>query len=184
MRIAVTGGIASGKSTIVKMLRDRGISTLSADALAGDLLWSKDVQDGLMRAFSTTEAITPVILKALIAQGDESRRKINRIFHPIIAEEISRSSAVVVEVPLLFETCLHVNFQAIWVANCKKEVQLSRLADRYGSAAKFEQISWQLDSKVALAFADSVIQTDISDDETFITLLQEAKRWSVSLAVS
>jgi dephospho-CoA kinase len=184
MRIAVTGGIASGKSTIVKMLRDRGISTLSADALAGDILWSTDVQQQLMQAFGVTEAISPVVLKALLAQDDQSRRQINRILHPIIAEEISRSSAIVVEVPLLFETCLHVNFQAIWVANCKKETQLSRLQERYGASARFDQISWQLDSKVALSFADSVIQTDVSEDETFTTLLQEAKRWGVSLAVS
>lgn len=184
MRIAVTGGIASGKSTIVKMLRDRGISTLSADALAGDVLWSTGVQEQLMAAFSTSEAVSPVVLKGLIAQGDDNRRLINKILHPIIADEIARSSAMIVEVPLLFETCLHVNFQAIWVASCKKNVQISRLKSRYGASANLSQISWQLDSKIALAFADSVISTDVSEEETLVTLLQEAKRWSVSLAVS
>ena len=70
------------------------------------------------------------------------------------------------------------------MAHCKKETQLLRLRERYGEAARFDQISWQLDSKVALAFADSVIPTDISEEQTFVTLLQEAKRWGVSLAVS
>jgi dephospho-CoA kinase len=184
MRIAITGGIASGKSTLIKMLRDRGISTLSADALAGDVLWEKDVQAQLMSYFSTSEPVTPVVLKTLLSQGDENRRAINRIMHPIIAEQLNQTTALAIEVPLLFETCLQVNFQSIWVASCSREAQLSRLQERYGNTASFGQISWQLDSKVALSFADSIIKTDVSLDESLETLLQEAKRWGITLAVS
>jgi dephospho-CoA kinase len=184
MRIAVTGGIASGKSTIIKMLRERGISTLSADALAGDVLWENDVQAQLMSYFSTDEPVTPVVLKGLISQGDENRRAINRIMHPAIAEQINQTSAVAIEVPLLFETCLQVSFQAIWVASCSKETQLFRLRERYGDSSSFSPISWQLDSKIAISFADSVIKTDVSQEETLETLLQEAKRWGITLAVS
>ncbi|MEI7984710.1 MAG: dephospho-CoA kinase [Armatimonadota bacterium] len=184
MRIAVTGGIASGKSTIIKMLRERGISTLDADAIAGDILWEKDVQAQLMSHFTTSEPVSPVVLKGLIMQGDENRRTINRIMHPAIAEQISQSSAVAIEVPLLFEACLQVSFQSIWVATCTKETQRTRLRERYGEGANFNPISWQLDSKVALSFADSVFETDSGLDETLATLLQEAKRWGVSLAVS
>ncbi|MEI8283112.1 MAG: dephospho-CoA kinase [Armatimonadota bacterium] len=184
MRIAITGGIASGKSTLLQMLRERGISTLSADALAGDVLWENDVQAQLMAHFKTIEPVSPVVLKSLLSQSDENRRAVNRILHPAIAEEMERSSAVVVEVPLLFETCLHVTFQSIWVTTCTKQTQIDRLRARYGNAANLEQISWQLDSKVAISFADSVIPTDGDHAETLATLLQEAKRWGVSLAVS
>ncbi|MEI8281150.1 MAG: hypothetical protein WCG75_01975, partial [Armatimonadota bacterium] len=62
--------------------------------------------------------------------------------------------------------------------------QRTRLRERYGEGANFNPISWQLDSKVALSFADSVFETDSGLDETLATLLQEAKRWGVSLAVS
>ena len=166
------------------MLRDRGISTLSADALARDVLWEKSVQEQLMSEFSTTEEVSPVVLKALISQSDENRRAVNRIMHPAISEEINRTTALAVEVPLLFETCLQVSFQSIWVANCSKMIQLSRMRERYGDSTDFSQISWQLDSKIALSFADAVIQTDAGEDETLATLLQEAKRWGLSLAVS
>ena len=184
MRIAITGGIASGKSTIMQMLRERGISTLSADAVAGDVLWNGDVQAQLMSFFSTDQEITPVVLKSLISQGDESRRAINRIMHPAISEEIEMSSAVAVEVPLLFETCLHASFQSIWAAKCSPEIQLQRLHDRYGESANLERISWQLDSKVASSFADSIIQTDGSLQGTLETLLQEAKRWGIAIVDS
>ena len=184
MRIAITGGIASGKSTIVQMLRERGISTLSADALAGDVLWNGDVQALLKSHFSTDEAISPIVLKGLISQSDENRRAINRILHPVISLEIEKATAVAIEIPLLFETCLHISFQSIWVATCSKVTQIARVQQRYGSDGKFDQISWQLDSKVAVAFADSVIPTDGSKEDTLATLLQEAKRWGITLAVS
>lgn len=184
MRIAITGGIASGKSTIVQMLRERGISTLSADALAGDVLWNSDIQAQLMSHFSTNESVSPVVLKGLISGSDENRRAINRIMHPAISLEIEQATAVAIEIPLLFETCLHVSFQSIWVANCSKATQIARLRERYGSEGKFDHISWQLDSKVAVAFADSIIPTDGSKEETLATLLQEAKRWGITLAVS
>ncbi len=184
MRIAITGGIASGKSTIVQMLRERGISTLSADALAGDVLWNSDVQAQLMSHFATDEPVSPVVLKNLLQQSHEDRRAINRIMHPAIAIEIEQASAVAIEIPLLFETCLQVTFQSIWVASCTKATQTERLRLRYGGIENLDRISWQLDSKVAHAFADSVIPTDGSKEETLVTLLQEAKRWGLTLAVS
>ena len=184
MRIAVTGGIASGKSTLITMLRDRGISTMSADALAGDVLWDQDIQAQLMSRFMTSEPITPVVLKGLIQQGDESRRAINRIMHPAIATEIDTVIATVIEVPLLFETCLQTSFQSIWVVTCSKETQILRLRERYGMEPNFNQISWQLDSKVAVSFADAIFSSDAGKEKTLERLLQEAKRWGLTLAVS
>ena len=184
MRIAVTGGIASGKSTILQMLRERGISTLSSDALARDVLWDRAVQEQLMRQFATDEPVTPVLLKSLLMEGDENRRAINHILHPAIAQEIDHSAALAVEVPLLFETCLQTSFEAIWVAKCSREIQLSRLRDRYGIRAEFDQISWQLDSKVASTFADAIIETGGTPEQTLESLLQEAKSWGFTLVVS
>jgi dephospho-CoA kinase len=184
MRIAVTGGIASGKSTILQMLRKRGIFTLSADALAKDVLWDESVQDRLMSRFESEEPVSGVVLKSLLMQGNENRRAINRIMHPAIVSQIEASSATFIEVPLLFETCLQTSFDAIWVASCAKEVQISRLRARYGEKANFDQISWQLDSKVARAFADAVIDTSVSQAETLGSLLQEGKSWGIELVVS
>jgi len=150
MRIAVTGGIASGKSTILKMLRERGIFTLSADALAQDVLWDESVQDQLMSRFETKEPVSGVVLKSLLVDGDENRRAINRIMHPAIVAEIEASSATAIEVPLLLETCLQASFDAIWVAKCSKEVQLSRLRARYGHGANFDQITLAIRFKSGL----------------------------------
>ncbi len=184
MRIALTGGIASGKSTILHLLRERGVSVFSADAIARDILWEPRVQDELARRFGLTLPIGPPVLKELLSADDETRRAVNRIMHPAIADAIDQAQATVYEIPLLFETCLHVEFDAIWVAFCSRETQTKRLVERYGRADGFDQFSWQIDSKVALAFADSVISTDGDLEGTKETLLQEAKRWRVTLVVS
>jgi len=184
MRIAVTGGIASGKSTILQMLQEWGISTISGDAIARDVLWSPDVQAQLMERFSSTESVSPLMLRDLMSQGDDCRRAVNHIMHPAVAAEMAVSTARVFEVPLLFETCLNVSFDAIWVAFCRPETQSKRLQERYGKVIQFDPVSWQLDSKVLLSFADSVISTDGSTTETFESLLQEAKRWDLPLVVS
>lgn len=184
MKIAVTGGIASGKSTLLQMLRERGVPTLSADAVARDILWNPDVQEQLMREFSVSDEISPVVLRGLISQGDDYRRAVNRIMHPVIAEELANSGALVIEVPLLFETCLHVAFDATWVAYCSRETQAARLVERYGGSDQFAPFSWQLDSKISYSFADSIIRTDSSKEESLKSLLQEAKRWGLPLAVS
>lgn len=184
MRIALTGGIASGKSTILHLLRERGVSVFSADAIARDILWEPRVQDELAHRFGLTLPIGPPILKELLSADDASRRAVNRIMHPSIASAIDASQATVFEIPLLFETCLHVEFDAIWVAFCTRETQTKRLIERYGRADGFDQFSWQIDSKVALAFADSVISTEEGLKQTEETLLQEAKRWALTLVVS
>lgn len=184
MRIAVTGGIASGKSTILRMLQNKGVPILSADALARDILWDSDVQDRLMKRFDVESPISPVVLKELISQGDENRRAINRIMHPVVAAEIAASDAIVVEVPLLFEACMQTMFDAVWVASCDRQIQMQRLRERYGNLDQFDQFSWQLDSKIGVVFADSVIRTDLSEAQTNESLLQEAKRWDLPLVVS
>ncbi len=184
MRIALTGGIASGKSTILRYLRELGVQCLSADAVAQDLLWSPNIQREIQSRFSTTEPLSPATIKALLGSSDEDRRAVNHIFHPAVQAEIERSSAVVVEIPLLFETCMHASFDAIWVAFCSRETQTKRLKERYGDEAKFAQFGWQLGSKVGLSFADAVISTEGGRNETYESLLQEAKRWSISLVDS
>ena len=166
------------------MLEERGVSVANSDAIARDVLWEKDVQAQLMSHFSTVEPLTPVLLKSLISEGDDNRRAVNRIMHPHVAYELSQAEATVFEVPLLFETCLHTSFDAIWMAFCSPETQSKRLADRYGNQAQFPQLNWQLDSKVGMAFSDSVIPTDSDEEETLETLLQEAKRWQLPLVVS
>jgi dephospho-CoA kinase len=184
MRIVITGGIASGKSTILQMLQEKGVPTLSADALARDILWNSDVQNRLMRRFDVDSPISPVVLKELISQGDENRRAINGIMHPVIATEIAASNAIAFEVPLLFEACMQTMFDAVWVASCSRQIQIQRLKERYGNLDQFDQFSWQLDSKIGIAFADSVIRTDLSETQTNESLLQEAKRWDLPLVVS
>lgn len=184
MRIAVTGGIASGKSTLLHMLREWGASTASADAIARDALWNPDVQAQLMQRFSSDEPISPAALRGLMELDDVSRRAVNQIMHPVISNEMAASTATIFEVPLLLETCLHVAFDVIWVAFCSRETQTKRLIERYGGIDRMAPISWQLDSKVPLVFADSVICTEGGTRETAESLLQEAKRWDLPLVVS
>lgn len=184
MKIALTGGIASGKSTLLYLLQSWGVPCTNADTIARDLLWSPSIQARLMDLLETDEPVGPLPLKNAISSSDELRRAVNFIFHPAIAEEIEQSNATVIEVPLLFETCLHASFDAIWLAFCSRETQSKRLIERYGEGSQHVQFGWQLEPAVGLAFADSVIRTDTDFEATRESLLQEGKRWFLPLVVS
>ena len=184
MKIALTGGIASGKSTLLQFLELWGVPCLNADAVARDILWSPAIQVRLMDLAGSDEPVGPLVVKSLLDRDDHTRRRVNSVLHPAIAAELEQSTALVVEIPLLFETCLHASFDAIWLAFCSRETQSKRLVERYGDGAEHVQFGWQLSSKVGLAFADSVISTDYGLDQARESLLQEAKRWSLPLVVS
>lgn len=181
MKIAVIGGIASGKSTVLNILRNLGISVEDADAVAKDVFWNPGVQARLRDAIRREP--TPVNVREAIAADLEVRRKVNSITHPAILSGILAARAQVIEVPLLLETTIQGNFDSIWVASCTAETQHRRLLERYGNTATDGLVEAQLSLKCKVAFADAVIPTDCPIEETEKTLLQEAKRWGLTLAV-
>jgi len=151
MVVGLTGGIASGKSTVSRMFERAGIPVICADELAREVVrrgsqglaeirrvFGEDVLDD--EGNLNREAMAQLVFQ------DRSKRKIlESIVHPRVAEEQSRRlrdlerqghSIVVVDVPLLYETGLETIFDLVVVVYAPSQVQEERLVNRDGMSVE------------------------------------------------
>ncbi len=158
---ALTGGVAEGKTTVLRMLSEFGLSTASADEIASEVLSDPAVQAEVSSALEMRTPFDRDSLISIVANQPEKRRALNEILHPEVFSRLVETSADVVEVPLLLETCIQAAFSRIWVVVCAPEERLRRLTERLGDRERAERLAAsQLASEVKLAFADRTIRTD------------------------
>lgn len=176
--IGLTGGIASGKSTVARRLVEHGAVHLDADQLA-----RKVVEPGTPGLAAIVAEFGSDVLQhdgsldraKLGAQifGDEAARaKLNAIVHPAVRElsgrliakaEAQNPSAVVVyDVPLLVEASVDHPFDLIVVTNAPRRTQVKRLVEERGldPLQAEARVDAQVDNTARLAIADVVIDTD------------------------
>jgi dephospho-CoA kinase len=147
-RIALTGGIASGKSTVAQMFADMGALILDADKAAREVVrpsspcWRK-LKELLGEDYFTADGqLKRREVRDLIIRDDRYRNQVNAILHPAINEamesewEKARTSQpgrpVIFDIPLLFEVHLEGRFDTVILAYVPPEVQIERLAARDG----------------------------------------------------
>jgi dephospho-CoA kinase len=160
-KLAITGGIAEGKSTVMGYLRQIGYKIVSADDIARSVFERDDVQARLSELLACTRPVTAPDLREKLFENVELRRSVNRVMHPLILQGMEDSGADVIEVPLLIETCLQGYFQRTWVVACGEEEQRRRLLERLGPSTDVEAIlQTQLPSEVKCAFADVIVRTN------------------------
>jgi dephospho-CoA kinase len=145
VKVAITGGVGSGKSTVARMFKELGAVVLDADELAravvavGTPAW-----EALRRAFGPEffrpdGSLDRGKMAHLVFHNPEARRRLNDIVHPQVAREMARSLAdlegrgvplVLVEVPLLFECRLEGAYDRVIVVYVPPEVQVERAKRR------------------------------------------------------
>lgn len=145
MRVALTGGIASGKSTVAALLRELGALVIDADVLAREVV-SKGTP-GLARVVERfgTEVLTPdgdmdrPAVAAIVFGDEDARRDLEGIIHPLVHAESTRleaqappDSLVVHDIPLLAETGRVDGFDAVLVVDAPAETQVARMIDYRG----------------------------------------------------
>jgi dephospho-CoA kinase len=145
--IGLTGGIGSGKSTVAALLRELGATVIDADEAtrAVQAPGSPGLQQ-LVEAFGP-EILTPdgaldrPRLAAIAFSDPEARRRLNEIVHPLVREWMAErqreaaergDAAVVLEVPLLFETRGAEGLDAVVLVYAPEDVQLKRLIEARG----------------------------------------------------
>jgi len=165
LRIAVTGGIGSGKSTFCGFLEALGFRHLNADEIAHSLLEEEGVREAVLRRFGTLER--PKIAEAVFRE-DESYRWLCDLLHPRVLEFLLREISslrpeedVVVEIPLLFEVGVPGWVDMTVFVRTRREVALNRLSSRGWSEAEVERRERHLlpeDRKAKLS--DLVVSND------------------------
>lgn len=160
-RIAITGGIGEGKTTVCGYLRSLGHEVASADEIARSVFEEPEVQAALASELGCSPPVDRQAVRDRLALDPAFRRVLNRLTHPVILRRLESVSARFVEVPLLIEACLQERFDRVWVVTCGWEEQLRRVAERLGSREKARLlIATQLPTRAKLAFADAVIRTN------------------------
>lgn len=139
---ALTGGIASGKSTVGEIFRGYGVKIIDADRIAHEVL---DQQSGAIAAsfgeayVSNQGKVNRQALGALVFSDAEAKKSLEMLLHPLIYEEIQRQSEVLdregkpylVDIPLFFETQRYPIDHSI-VVYAPRAIQLERLMQRNG----------------------------------------------------
>lgn len=182
LRIAVTGGIAEGKSTVLGYLREMGFKTSSADEIARHVFDDPPVNDELARLLGEEPPLDRHALREAIFADPSIRRAVNGVMHPRITEALMGRQADFIEVPLLLESCIQGVFGGVWVVTCGLEEQRRRLLARYGSEANLAgMLGAQLPTRTKVAFADVVIRTNLSPESVFRNV-SEALRNGIGLS--
>ena len=181
-RVALTGGIATGKSYVRTRLEALGVPTIDADRLAHAAI--APGTPGLAAVVGRFGAgvldadrqVDRAALGAIVFADDGARRDLEAIVHPVVRRAIDdwfaslspETPFAVAEIPLLYETGRDRQFAAVIVAACDPERQVERLTARAGidAAAARQRIAaqWPIEEKVRRAAY--VVRTDGSYAET------------------
>lgn len=183
LRIGLTGGIGSGKSTVARRLAERGLAVVDADQLA-----RRAVAPGSPGLARVVEAFGPEILSPdgdldrralgrVVFEQPERRAALEAIVHPEVARLAAEASeqaraagarAFVYDVPLLYENGLEEQFERVVVVGASLPTRRARIAARDGlSEAEIEaRIASQMPLETKLERADHVIDNDGALDAT------------------
>ena len=180
--VGLTGGIASGKSTIAAILRRLGASIVNADELSREVVQpGQDAWNEITKSFGSDilqedMTLDRKKLRKIVFDNPEARKKLEAIIHPrvrALAEKrigelaASGSSVIVYEVPLLFEAQIHLWLRPVILVACDIETQKKRLLERdHLTELEAQQ---HLDAQMSLAekrkLADYVIENDTTLEE-------------------
>lgn len=187
--IGLTGGIASGKSTVSAYLRELNAPVVDADAIVREVQQPGGPVLAAIRESFGSEVILPdgsldrPALGRIIFSDPERRRHLESIVHPAVRErmwaEVERyrregHPAVVLDIPLLLEGRLDRTVDQVWLVYVDRETQRKRLTARDGlSAEEAEQrIAAQMDLEAKRSRASLIIDNRGSREETRAQVLR------------
>lgn len=163
MKIAIIGGIGSGKSEVLDVANSLRLHTLSADYINAELLGSPDYFYGIKDAFPNAvegATINKRILANIIFSDTEARLKLNKIAHPMILQRIreDKTDPIVVEMPLIIESGAKDMFDEVILVHTPMLKRLKRLKAR-GLSVKdsIKRIKAQVSERELRKIATAVI---------------------------
>lgn len=182
LKIALTGGAATGKSYVLDQFRRAGVPVLVADDIAHGVTAAGTEATAAIAArfgadvLGTDGSVNRAALGSIVFADDASRRDLEAIVHPAVYRAIeialrafdrSGDRLAVVEIPLLYESGHAQDFDEVIVTACTPETQLARLVARGLTDVRARQIlAAQMPTSEKTVRADYVIRTDGSTADT------------------
>lgn len=180
--IGLTGGIATGKTTVSNLFRQAGIPVIDADLVARQVQTPDSIGlTRLVKAFGAqillpTGQLNRAALGKIIFNSIQARQKLNEIMQPLIWDELWQQVThfkrqnlplVVIDVPLLFEQHYDEQCDYVVVVYTDKAIQLTRLMARDNSTKEeaLARINAQLPLAKKAALADRVINNNVQEPE-------------------
>ncbi len=186
MILGLTGGIASGKTTVSRIFKELGIKVVDADKIARDVSEQDDIVKRLLDTFGEEILIGNKIdrkkLREIIFRDKHNVEKINRIIHPRVIEvfqgerdRVKKDEIIIFDIPLLFESGLEYLCDEILVVATDKELQIKRIIGRDKTSREdaLKIISHQMDADKKIELANYVIYNNRGLDE----LREEVKKF-------
>lgn len=178
--IALTGGIACGKSAIAAIIRQQGYIVLDADAMSRAV-----VEPGTEGLAAVVQAFGPTVLNSdgtmnrqrmreVVFQDPSRRQQLEAIIHPRLQTEVQKTLEIkgffqnprlwFYEASLIYERKRAADFKAVWVAYCPVELQITRVMQRDHCSREMAEaiIAAQMPAKEKADLADLVIDTNCS----------------------
>ncbi len=182
-RVALTGGIATGKSHVRRRFEALGVPTIDADTLAREAVApGTPGLDAVVRRFGAgivdpSGSLDRGKLGAMVFANAAARSSLEEIIHPVVrraTDEWFRSldpkthPFAIADIPLLYEVGRDKDFDSVIVTACDPETQVRRIAERDGlsEAAARQRLAAQLPIEEKVRRADYVIRTDGTFEET------------------
>lgn len=187
LKIGLTGGIASGKTSVANWFADRGISVFDADKVVHDLYFQEEIISLITNVFGTEYIQDGLVnrsqLGRLVFNNKEAKTMLEQIVHPYVRKEMANSienaeregeKIIILDLPLLFETSWTSYVDEIWVVYVPLEVQVERLMKRnnYTEEEARQRISSQLSMEYKAEKADKVIDNSVGWPETELELIK------------
>jgi len=192
VRLGLTGGIGSGKSTVAAFLAQAGAAVMDADAISRTLTQAGGLAIPAILAEFGESLITPDgamnrdAMRALVFSNPQTKRQLEAIIHPLVAQALQAQTqaameagkhCLVFDVPLLVESGERWRRQVDWVCvvDCQTETQIQRVMARNPlSRPEIEAIMAQQASRAQrLAHADVVIYNDGLDLDQLQTAVHD-----------
>ena len=197
--VGLTGGVASGKSTVAGMFQRCGALVIDADVLAhrivepGKPAWRASVKTFGKAVLNPDRTLNRQVLGAIVFRSQTKLRRLEQIIHPRVAREQARltrqaarkdpNAVVIYDVPLLFEAGIDKRVDKIVVVIADRETQIARLHRRNGftRAEAIRRIRSQLPLRKKAAAADYLLDGTTARPR-LLTLVNRLYRELQSLA--
>ncbi len=192
--VGLTGGYASGKSTVAKMFVELGAVLIDADRLAREVVrpdkqaWFEIVAHFGKGILLKNREIDRKALGEIVFRSEAERERLNAIVHPRVLDEELRAieeiknrepdAIIILSVPLLIESGHYKNCDKIVVVTVDKDTQIKRLMERDGFSREdsARRISAQMPLSEKVTYADFVIDNSGSRQETELQVKEVFKK--------